>query len=107
MIEKRSLLQLIRDKESGLNSMLDMALKEADLVVSDTHKEAEAMACKAENDGSSAAEDHLSSEREKLDSLISALKDDSRKKAKVIEERMGSRLPLAVDLIVKSVSLTG
>lgn len=107
MMEKKSLLQLIRDKESDLNSMLDVALKEADHTLSGAQSEAVAAIEKAEADGASMAEAYLAKERERLDAEISALKDAHRKKTDDTLKGMKSRLPQAVDLVIKSVSGTG
>lgn len=101
----KSLLRQIRDKESDLDRELEQAIKDSQKIIENAQKEAEAILLNAETEGTAAAGEYRRKERETLDREIAVLRENGRKDQAAVVESAESRMPRAVDRIVKAVSL--
>jgi vacuolar-type H+-ATPase subunit H len=101
--EKRSLLQVVSEKESELNKMLDIAAKDAEEAISRAKREAGEIVRKAEKEAIEAADRYKKEEQKKLELELDAIKEDNDREATIINERSERNLPSATGFIVKNV----
>ncbi|MFA5347193.1 MAG: V-type ATPase subunit subunit G family protein [Methanoregula sp.] len=105
MVEERSLLQQIREKELMISIKIDETRREGEEVILSARKEASEIIEKSETEGKRAAQEYFEKEMEKLRKEIEQLKNQSNQQALLVRAEGERNLPSAIDKIAKAVSL--
>lgn len=105
MIEKKSILQQIRDKETDLTIDIEAVARDTELTVSMARKDAEAIVSRAEQESAADAANAKARALEQLGLEIRALKERSVSEAAEVRKKADERTPQAIEKIVRAVSL--
>jgi len=105
MVEEKSLLQQIREKELTISIKVDETRREGEEVILTARKEASEIIDTSEKEGKKAAQEYYEKEMEKLRKEIEQLRDQSNQQALLVRTEGERNLPSALDKIVKVVTL--
>jgi V/A-type H+-transporting ATPase subunit G/H len=105
MIQERSLLQKIREKELAVSVSVDQAMREADEIVQNARRDAENILKQAETDGILEAKNLYENEMKKVQQEIERLQKLSMAEATNVREQGETRLAAAAEYVVKTVIL--
>jgi vacuolar-type H+-ATPase subunit H len=105
MIQERSLLQKIREKELAVSISVDQATRESEEVVQSARRDAENILKQAGAEGAREATTIYENEMKKVQQEIERLQSLGTIEAAKVREKGEQRLTAAVDHIVKSVLL--
>jgi vacuolar-type H+-ATPase subunit H len=105
MEENKTLLQQVREKELVINKRLELASRDADMLITDAKKECGEIMKKSDEEGREAALIYIDNEKAKISADVEAVKLGSSKKAAAIREKAKANMPAVVDMIVKDVTL--
>ncbi len=105
MIQERSLLQQIREKELAVSISVDEATREAEEIVQNARRDAENILKQAETEGAVEAKTIYENEMSKVEQEVERLKSLGTTETMKVREIGERRLDAAVDYVVKSVLL--
>lgn len=104
MKEQKTLLELIREKESELNVQLELAIKEAGTVLSRARTESDRILREAEANGERLVDEYHRGEKAKISLEVEEIKSSRAKRKQMLREAGEKNLPKAVNLIVDAVA---
>jgi vacuolar-type H+-ATPase subunit H len=105
MIQERSLLQKIREKELSVSVSVDHAARDAEETVQNARRDAENILKQAETEGILEANNLYENEMKKVQQEIERLQKLSTAEATSVREQGEKRLAEAAEYVVKSVVL--
>jgi len=104
MIEQKTLLEQIREKEYELNKRLELAARDAEGIVSDARRRADNIISEAEVKGGELADEHYRSGKAVIDREVEDIKGRERKKTVALRDHGEKNLAAAADLIIGAVT---
>jgi len=105
MVEEKSLLMKIREKELEMSVKVDQARSEADYTLEQAKKESLVLIKTSEIEGKKAATEFFQSELEKIQAEADHVRAAAKEEVKAVREKGEKNLPQAVDRIVAIVLL--
>jgi vacuolar-type H+-ATPase subunit H len=105
MDENKSLLQQVREKEQVLNIKLEMAAKDAEMIILDAKREYNEILDKADKEGKEAASLYYAGEKKKIEAGVDVIKRNKELEATMIMECARANMPAAVERIIKEVAM--
>ena len=105
MIQERSILQKIREKELAMSVSVDQAVREADEIVLIARRDAENILTQAETDGALEAKRLYENEMKLVQQETERLERVALEEAKSIREKGEKRIAAAAEYVVKTVVL--
>lgn len=105
MDENKTLLQQVREKEQGLNIKLEMATKDAEMIILEAEREYNDILDKADKEGKEAASLYYAREKKKIEVGVDAVKQKTELEATMIKECARANMPAAVERIIKEVAM--
>lgn len=105
MEEDQTLLQQIREKEAELSRQIDKVREETEAMTAAAKNEAKAVIERATETGKSSAAEQTVKEKADIAREVENIKRSAEEKAGSTRAKGERNLPVAVDLIVKSVTM--
>jgi len=105
MIQERSLLQKIREKELAVSVSVDQAAREAEEIVQNARRDAENILKQAEINGALEAKRLYETEMKKVQEEIERLQKLGTEEAIRVREQGEKQLAAAADYVIKTVIL--
>jgi len=105
MVEERTLLQQIRDKEQAFSIEIEKVKQEADVQIASAEREREAALHQAEISGKKSAEEQYRKEQQKTVTEIQRMKEIAETEASTTLQKGKNNLRKAVDKIVRYVTM--
>jgi vacuolar-type H+-ATPase subunit H len=104
MVQEKSLLQKIREKELEMSVKIEHVRKEADHIIEQAKREATELIANYEREADMAASDYNHVEKEKTKKEMDHLKILSETEAKAVKEKGEQNLERAVENILRIVA---